>query len=107
LGANTQHEKTYSVYHDDDALTQITHQSWVQWMKTAFVPGENTWVYNRLINPVNGLNNVFGWKDLLAILLSRCRLTPAFFKTSKNQYENMLQCHSPLEVRALKMIAFS
>jgi hypothetical protein len=29
-------------------------------MKTTFVLGENTLVYNRFINPVNGLNNMFG-----------------------------------------------
>jgi len=29
-------------------------------MKTTFVPGENTLVHNRFINPVNSLNNMFG-----------------------------------------------
>ena len=45
--ANTEHENTYSIYHD--ALTQITHESCIQWMKTTFVPGENTLVYNRFM----------------------------------------------------------
>ena len=67
--ANTEHENTYSIYHD--ALTQITHESCIQWTKTTFVPGENTLVHNRFINPVNGLNNMLannGWDGSLATL---------------------------------------
>jgi hypothetical protein len=56
--ANTQHKNTYSIYHD--ALTQITHKSCVEWMKTTYVPGENKLVYSRCINPLNCLNDSFG-----------------------------------------------
>ena len=55
--ANTEHENTYSIYHD--ALTQITHESCIQWMKATFVPGEKTLVHNRFINPVNSFNDMF------------------------------------------------
>ncbi len=36
-------------------------------MKSTFVPDENTLVYNRFINLMNGLNNMFGkhWMGLL------------------------------------------
>ena len=56
--ANTQHKNTYSIYHD--ALTQIVHESCVEWMKTTYLPGEIKSVYSRFINPLNGLNDSFG-----------------------------------------------
>jgi hypothetical protein len=55
--ANTHHENTYLIYHN--ALTQITHESCVKWMKMTYVPGEIELVYSRYINPLNGLNDSF------------------------------------------------
>jgi hypothetical protein len=43
--ANKQHKNTYSIY---------------KWMKTSHVLGENKLVYNRFINPLNDLNDMFG-----------------------------------------------
>ena len=56
--ANKQHKNTYSIYHD--ALTQIMHESCVEWMKTTSVPGENKLVFSRFINLLIGLNDSFG-----------------------------------------------
>ena len=56
--SGTAHEQTYSIYHD--ALSQITHDSCVKWMQETKVPGENTSVYKRFINPVHRLNDMYG-----------------------------------------------
>jgi hypothetical protein len=60
--AGTAHKQTYLIYHD--ALSQITHDSCVKWMQETKVPGENTSVYKRFINPVHRLNDMYGsrWK---------------------------------------------
>ncbi len=60
--ANTEQENTFMIYHV--ALTQLTHNKTVEWMRTTKIPGEDTMVYKQWIKPENGLNDMFGkkWK---------------------------------------------
>jgi hypothetical protein len=52
---NTEHSNTYMFYHD--ALSLMTANLCVEWMKQQNIPGEETVVYNRWIKPELGLNN--------------------------------------------------
>ena len=54
----TEHEDTYWFYHD--ALSQLTHDSCVDWMQKTKIPGESKCIYDRWIKPECGLNDAFG-----------------------------------------------
>jgi hypothetical protein len=60
---NTSYKNTYHSYHD--ALSQLTHDTTVRWLRKTKIPDEDTVVYKRWIKPENGLNNSFGprWKQ--------------------------------------------
>jgi hypothetical protein len=55
---DTNYKDTYHFYHD--ALTQLTNEETVSWMKETKVPGESSTIYQRWIKPENGLNDEFG-----------------------------------------------
>jgi len=55
---NTDQKDTYYWYHG--ALSQLTHDTCVQWMKATVISCESTSVYDRYIKPELGLNDKFG-----------------------------------------------
>ena len=58
LYKNTQFADEYYFYHD--ALSQLTHESCVEWMKMTTIPGESVCMYRRWVKPELGLNDQFG-----------------------------------------------
>ena len=56
--ADTANKNSYHFYHD--ALSQLTCDETVQWMKDTTIPGEDTCIYDRWVKPENGLNDAFG-----------------------------------------------
>ena len=58
LYKDTPYADQYYFYHD--ALSQLTHASCVEWMKTTKIPGEDVCIYSRWVKPELGLNDKFG-----------------------------------------------
>lgn len=58
LYKNTRFANAYYFYHD--ALSQLTHESCVKWMKLTKIPGEDVCIYSRWVKPELGLNDQFG-----------------------------------------------
>jgi hypothetical protein len=60
---NTSYKNTYHFYHN--ALSQLMHDTTVEWMRKTKIPDEKMVVYKRWIKPENGLNDSFGlrWKQ--------------------------------------------
>lgn len=58
LYKSTRFANAYYFYHD--ALSQLTHESCVKWMKTTIIPGEDVCIYSRWVKPELGLNDQFG-----------------------------------------------
>jgi hypothetical protein len=68
---DTEHSNTYMFYHK--ALSLMTAKLCVEWMKQQKIPGEETVVYDRWIQPELGLNNhisTFGGRPPGGIALS-------------------------------------
>ena len=55
---NTRDSNTYHFYHD--ALSQLTCEETVNWMKSTTIPGEEQCIYDHQVKPENGLNDMFG-----------------------------------------------
>ena len=56
--ADTVNKDTYHFYHD--ALSQLTCDKTVSWMKDTPIPDEEKCIYDRWVKPENGLNDAFG-----------------------------------------------
>jgi hypothetical protein len=97
---NTRHSDAYHFYHD--ALTQLTNEETVKWMKETKVPGETHTIDQRWIKPERGLNDEFGKRcgDVqLATHLNRCHWTTPSIKMCTRPCAPMLQYPLPRWLR--------